>query len=75
MMMFDPDPSQKLINAAAACECTLKLERNSPPVIGWMIDMEIAVLRTEPQELLMWVSEQRRFVDGTWPVLLPEAHR
>ena len=75
MMMFDPDPSQKLINAAAACECTLALERNSPSVNGWMIDMEIAVLRTEPLGLLMWVSEQRRFVDGTRPVLLPEAHR
>jgi hypothetical protein len=75
MMMFDPDPSQKLINAAAACECTLKSERNSPSINGWMIDMEIAVLRTEPRGLLMWVSKQQRFVDGMWPVLLPEAHR
>lgn len=71
MIMFDPDPSQKLINAAAACECTLKSERNSPSVNGWMIDMEIAFLRTEPLGLLTWVSEQRRSVDGTRPVLLP----
>ena len=42
MMMDDPDPSQKLINAAAACECTLKSERDSPCVNVWMIDMEIA---------------------------------
>lgn len=41
MMMDDPDPSQKLINAAAACECTLKSERDSPCVNVWMIDMEI----------------------------------
>ena len=29
-MMVDPDPSQKLINAAAACACTLGSERDSP---------------------------------------------
>ena len=40
-----------------------------------MIDMEIAILRTEPLGLLMWVSEQRRFVGGTRPVSLPVARR
>ena len=72
IMMFDPDPSQKLINAAAACECTLMSERNRPPCVNKsMIDMEIAILRTEPLGLLTWVLEQRRFVGGTRPVSLP----
>jgi len=30
-----------------------------------VIDMEIAILRTEPLGLLTWVLEQRRFVGGT----------